>query len=161
MPNDLKYLTTCQAKTKDGQPCGQRFQDHPLNIPIIGEPPDARTQRFVEALGRHIYAKHPDHGAVVQNLGMQFTGYLITKTYETEDPGLLSIQNALRYHIHHMTRRIWITDEQLQDTVARLDEEGFTAEKVLAALKEFREILTETGKAKPAGVSEPASILTP
>jgi hypothetical protein len=140
--SNLTYLTTCRE-------CSQQFKADPLDVPLIGEPPNAKTLRFVEALGKHIQKKHPQAGVFITSIGMQFQGYIITKCYETQDPGLLQIQEALRAHVFATTRKNFITDDVIRDRVAAL---GFTTEDgtpIVSLLIDMRDALTETGKYGP------------
>jgi hypothetical protein len=149
MPENLKYITTCTLNRKDGTPCRQPFTDFAFDIPIIGEAPSTRAMKFVRALGKHTASKHQPEHEQIENLGIQFSGFLITKTYETNDPNLLAVQNTIRYHTHQMTRRVYVTDDHIRHVVADL---GFTAEDgapVVKAMQELRDILTETGSGGP------------
>jgi hypothetical protein len=160
MDSRIKYVTTCKLSRKDGTPCGQQFTDHPFDIPIIGEPPTQRAMRFVGALGKHTASKHQEAHEQIANLGMQFSGFLITRTYDTQDPGLLTVQNSIRYHVHQMTRRVHVTDAHLQDVLAQL---GFTVEDgapVLKAMQELRDIYETEGVKRPQA-DQPQSILSP
>src|SRR6185436_19023267 len=122
-----KFITTCRVKDHNAiVECGQQIIDHAIDVPIIGEPPTVRTQRFMEALGKHLHRKHPMHAQLTMNMGAQFTGYLIAQSFRTEDPGLVAVQEQLRSHLFVMTRKNYITDEQIVETVAKL---GATAEE--------------------------------
>jgi hypothetical protein len=144
----LKFTTTCRV-------CGQKFLDHALNVPIIGETPDIRTLRFIGALQNHIRAKHPEKQAPIEMLGSMLVAFVASKNFETEDPAFLSMQDQVRFHFHQMTRKTWITDEQIQSTVSKLKDQGFTPENVTEALKEFRQILTEIVNVQPEGAPAP------
>jgi hypothetical protein len=142
-------LTTCRE-------CGQQFKANPLDVPIIGEQPNAKTLRFVEALGKHIQKHHPQAGMFITSIGMQFQGYVITKCYETQDPGLLEIQEQLRAHVYRMTRKNYITDAVILDIVARLGFDEEDGRPIVAAFRDMRDALTETGKYKAQPPAETA-----
>lgn len=140
--SDLTYITICRE-------CGQQFKADPLDVPLIGEPPSAKTARFVEALGKHIQKKHPAAGAFIASIGMQFQGYVITKCYDTQDPGLIEIQEKLRAHVYTTTRRNFITDDAIREAVGKFVFPIEDPALLIALITDMRDMLTETGKYAP------------
>ena len=155
---DLSYITTCDIKNPDGTTCGKQFRANPVERLTIGQTPGRDIQRFMGALLKHINDKHPQHAAVITNLGMQFTGYLITRSFQSDDPMLREIHNDFRFEAHQLTRaKHGFTDAAIRDLVARL---GFTEKEgapVVKAMTIMRDALLEMEKAP---VPEPETPVT-
>ena len=142
MPEDVRltYQTKCRMPKGDGTPCGYVVTDSPLNVAIVGQP-DARVQRFIEALMKHVAKKHPQAFALAQMRGNFFFGYLITGIFESPDPAIAQ----MRKHFEEQLRRDIIphavTDDEIEGALGAI---GLTMqnpdrEKIKGALQHLRD----------------------
>lgn len=128
----LKYTTTCRL-------CGHQIIDHPLNLPIVGQP-DARIQRFIAELMKHLEKKHQDAWLQIQGVWQFFLGFLSIGQFETKDPAIVQAVQGFGAFLRNMVRLPSIPDADIEGALAQL---GFTMEDekrahVLQALKNVR-----------------------
>jgi len=74
-----------------------------MDVPIIGEPPAQKTMRMLQALGKHISSKHPDHYADIVKGTVDFTMLLMGLSFDTTDPALLQLREMTREQVHNLT----------------------------------------------------------
>ena len=145
----LEYITRCRVPG-----CTKEFISSPFDIPIIGQP-DQRLIKFVTALMEHTQKKHPTQMLQISGSIQQFTGFLVASTYEIQDPQIGAMQEGIRAALHKMTQRLTITDEEIQDRVARLELEPEEEEGVALLLRDMRDLLTESGRYAPQVTEKP------
>lgn len=145
--SSVKYTTTCPlALPRTGWPCGMKFLDTGHDIPIIGEPAENRTRRFIAGLNSHLHSKHPDVAAKVDDIAERVLGMVVLDVFQTEDPGLLEGKAAVQYHLHQMTRRVIVDDDGIR---AAVEEIPLTKEGVFKALIDLRNLLMDIGPPPP------------
>lgn len=146
----LSYITKCRMRDHvTGQECGKEVvKAGAIDIPIIGEEPTLKTARVIEGLWEHLKKRHPHEFQLAKNIGMQFTAWLVLRSFTTEDPNLVAIQEQIRAHHFAELRKNYMTDEQIEELVSKLDTPEQRAPYV-AIMKELRDALTETGKYAP------------
>jgi hypothetical protein len=135
----LKHLTTCKL-------CRQRFANTAL--PILGETPDKKTKRFVEALANHLKAAHAEQMFQIevecQRTYVLFTGWAILQQFDTTDPALLAGTQSFRRWLHNRTRKAELSDAEIVDKI--VSQEPLDAAKAIEVCKEIRDLLTEQGR---------------
>ena len=114
--------------------------------PLIGGGFDNRLARYIGELKNHIERHHPEWGMEV---GF-FSAFLIAVGFRLEDPFLLQMAEGLRYALHRKTRRVHITDDQIDARVSRIEELGERERNAVAALlKDMRDVICEQGQYAP------------
>lgn len=113
---------------------------------IIGEKPEERTARQMQALGEHLQATHPEALMKAVMIGAQVQGMLLMQNFETSDPTITTHMDQMRYEIHHNTRRIRIPDASIALRVSKIELSPDQAEEVAQAMREMRDILMETDR---------------
>ena len=137
--SELKHITTCRL-------CGQAFTDHPLDVPIVGQPPSARVQRFVRALYQHIEKRHQPNAAGILALTLLAQGYLVVNLFESQDPALQESKESARAQLFSLMLKNRATDANLRSTLAALSLNEEEIGKVEPSFKQLRDYLTETGQ---------------
>ena len=139
----VKYKTVCRVPG-----CGQDFVSSPLDIPIIGQP-NARVVHFVTKLMEHVQQKHP---AIMQQISgalQEYTGFLVLTMFQWQDPQLQKMHESVRASIHKVSTRFTISDDEIQDRIARLGLEPEQEEGLNTLLRDMRDLLTEQGRYAP------------
>ena len=155
-PPNVEYVTRCRV-----QGCGKQFLSSPMDIPIIGQPND-RVVKFVTALMEHVQKKHPQHMQQISGAIQEYMGFLIVTMFQCEDPKLAQLQERVRASIFKVSRRLTITNEEIQDRVARLGLDPDEEEGLQTLLRDMRDLLTEQGNYAPAnGQPAPQPLVTP
>lgn len=160
----LKYTTRCRVPGCNTGPNGgpQEFTSSPLEIPIVGHPGD-RVTKFVMALMSHLQSKHPEVMKQVSGSIAEFTGWLVVSAFACQDPSLAAVQERVRGGIHRASRRITLTDEQIQQRIAAViqetgieeaDEVGMWTEGLNTLLQDMRDLLLEQGRYAPQSPTE-------
>lgn len=134
--SEINHITKCRF-------CMKEFTTgQPLAVPIIGEPPQAHLQRYVQALAKHMQENHPQEWAQLLMFGSLFTSVLILRQYQTEDPALLRAEDINRFQVHQMTRRNPPPTDEALEKKAKEDE-------VFNLLKDLRDYLIEAALFQP------------
>jgi hypothetical protein len=153
-PTQVMYIAKCRF-------CGMTPPPMPPFVPLVGGQIDPKIIAFVQALQKHVEKKHPVEFAKMGQTIMQFTGYAAVSAFEIQDPVISGMQEAVRAALHKFTRRMWITDEEIQDRVARLELETADLDAgVSLLLRDMRDLLTEEGAYAPSQQAKPA-LVTP
>ena len=143
----LTYTTRCRLPKADGTPCGFTLTDHSLEI--IGQP-NARTQQYIQELGKHLAKKHPQEFQFGSLTAQKFVEYMIVSAFQTEDP---AVQNAKK-QTEMLSRRTLgppITDDQIEQFVGAMSmtlEDPRRAD-VLMGLKKMRDYYEGTLQPSP------------
>ena len=155
-PPNVEYVTRCRV-----QGCGKQFLSSPMDIPIIGQPND-RVVKFVTALLDHVQKKHPKAMMQISGAIQEYMGFLIVTMFQCEDPKLAQLQEQVRASIFKVSRRLTITDAEIQDRVARLGLDPDEEEGLQTLLRDMRDLLTEQGSYAPQnGQPAPQPLVTP
>lgn len=130
----LKYQTTCRI-------CGKPVAQGPLmDIPIIGEPPGARVQKFMEALGKHLQSAHKEHFQQVQH-GMNAIAQFIGSTiFDIQDPNIQIYQEILRQQLRIATRRP-VVPENAQQSIDAMGLDKATATRAAVRCREVTDLM--------------------
>lgn len=135
----LKHITKCRL-------CPQIFQASPMDVPIVGEPPAARIQKFVMALMAHLQKKHGEHMALISQGGGEFMGLLALRSFETADPNIQQTIELARARFFVVTRKNLMPDAMIVEKAVSLGLDPATQQQVVDLMKEMRDVLTEQGK---------------
>jgi len=140
--DQLKYITTCRL-------CGKQFTSSPFKVAVIGQNVPPEVIRFVEALQKHLLT-HREAIASLQLAIQQYAGYMVTRQFDIQDPQLSRVQEGVRHHLHKMTRKETITDEQITENLLMtpIDDPDLRA-GVESLLRDFRDKLQEEGRHAP------------
>lgn len=118
------FVNVCRIP-KDGSltgmtQCGYRIENPPLNIPIIGQPPEQRAIKICEAMDRHIAKVHPEKH-LAKTIGVKiFDAWLASQAFNIEDPNAQALLYQYRGHIVQAIPRPFINDAAIQHVVAGL-----------------------------------------
>ena len=155
-PPNVEYVTRCRV-----QGCGKQFLSSPMDIPIIGQPND-RVVKFVTALMEHVSKKHPQAMQQIAGAVQEYMGFLIVTMFQCQDPQLSQLQERVRASIAKVSRKLTITNEEIQDRVARLGLDPDEEEGLQTLLRDMRDLLTEQGSyAPPNGQPASSPLVTP
>ena len=153
-PEPITYTTTCRL-------CGDRLHT-PAFVPLVGKQVDPAVVQYVIRLQKHVQSRHPEHAQTVQNEIAQFTGYAILSAFVVQDPILVTMREAVRGALHKGTRRMFITDAQIDDRIEALEADNHSDSDppidlnlLRILLRDMRDLLCEEGPYAPA--TEPAS----
>ena len=149
-----KYRTVCRVPG-----CGQEFFASPFEASIIGAPND-RLIRFVEMLIDHLQQKHPAQLQQISGAVQEYFGFLTLMGCECQDPHIAAYYERVRASIARASRRLTITDEEIQDRIARLGLDPEQEEGLQVLLRDMRDLLTEQGRYAPQNGQPRSLILT-
>jgi hypothetical protein len=141
MESILSYPTKCRLPLKDGTPCKFTLTDAPMNIPVIGEQPDSRILRYMEALMKHVAKKHPEAFTLANLHGQMFFGYLTTGNFEVIDPAMIDMRKKFEDTLRRYATPAAVTDQEIESALAAMQ---FTMEdpqrdKVKFAMQHLRD----------------------
>lgn len=142
----ISYTTRCRVPG-----CTEATQHTPLDTPIIGQP-QRQAIDFVKGLSKHIEKKHAEQHQALMQWTPAFYSLMTLSWFECPDPAVSALQEQVRSTIHRMTRRNYITDEQIQQKISEvfgLAADDPRADGMLTLLTEFRDILCEEGRHAP------------
>lgn len=149
MTPKLEYITRCRVPG-----CNKEFVSSPLDIPIIGRP-NERVVKFVGALVEHIQKKHPQAMPNISAAVQEFTGFLVISMFEVADPKLQEMTEHVRASLAKLSRRFNISNEDIQDRVARMGLDPEEEDGLNTLLRDMRDLLTEQGSYAPK-IQQPA-----
>lgn len=116
--------------------CGEIKKGAPF-IPLVNGQIDERMMKMGQMLFKHMMEKHAQQiGIIIMLAGFEF-----------EDPTVKRTLEPFRVAIRHATIANYVTDEQLKDRIARLDEMGNL--DIFEFARELRDFLTESGSHMP------------
>lgn len=163
-PLIVPYANFCRVKVPskirvpdnpDGQ-CGFRFDNMPLAIPTIGQPPEERVLKMIGKMQDHLKSKHREHyDMIVQGAQFAFVQFMIAQSFHLNDPNAQRHAAILRAQIVIAAGKPYMPDDHIMRAIQTLNG-NFTEETVFKLLAQMRDILTETGPQK-----EPALIVVP
>ena len=141
MESILSYPTKCKLPLKDGTPCKFILTDAPMSVPVIGEQPDARVLRYMEALMKHVAKKHPEAFTLANMHGQMFFGYLTTGNFEVYDPAMIDMRRKFEDQLRRYATAHAVTDDEIESALAAMQ---FTMEdpqrdKVKFAMQHLRD----------------------
>ena len=136
----LTYQTKCRMPKEDGTPCTFTLTDSPLNVAIVGQP-DARVQRFIEELMKHVAKKHKQAFALAQMRGQFFFGYLVMGIFESPDPAIVEMRKKFEDQLLRDIRPHAVTDDEIEGALGAigLTMENLDREKIKRALQHLRD----------------------
>jgi hypothetical protein len=122
-----------------------------MDIPIIGEPASAQTERFVMALAEHLRKKHGDVFQRIAASGKMLMGFLALIQFDSQDKSLAEMREMIRYDIHRTTLRVNITDEHIVKALAELgiDLPTDDQKRIENLIRDLRDLLTDSGAYSP------------
>ena len=121
------YNITCRL-------CRQQFRGKPMEASSDGRPTD-KMNKVGKVIWDHMMKQHSDFAVMA----------LLVAGFVMEDPVAIQFSAIARYMVFQSTRRHYVPDEKLKDTLSRLQ----GPEEIEAAFVELRDFLTETGKFGP------------
>jgi len=120
--------------------CGEIKKGAPF-VPLVNGQIDERMMKMGQMLFKHMMEKHAQQmGIIVMLAGFEF-----------EDPTVRRTLEPFRVAIRHATIAHYVTDEQLKDRIARLDEDASEDDSrlIFEFARELRDYLTESGTYMP------------
>ena len=127
--SQLTYTTRCKLfsakKGSNGSapvpsPCGFNVTDSPMNVEIIGQP-DARAQRFIGVLMKHLNEKHPEAAQVLNSTVAHFAGWLAITAFDTPDPRFADAKQKVEYGLRRMVCGPEVSDSDIETVLGRLE----------------------------------------
>jgi hypothetical protein len=110
----------------------------------------------------HVQKKHPQAMMQISGSIQEFMGFLVVSMFQCEDPKLSQLQERVRASIAKVSRKLTITNEEIQDRVARLGLDPDEEEGLQTLLRDMRDLLTEQGNYAPQnGQPTPQPLITP
>lgn len=156
---DCLYKNTCRVRVPENVTvpdnpegaCGFRIDNHPLAIPIIGEPPEGRALKIVAAMQKHLERKHPAQWQSILIGRDVMTAFLIGHAFNIEDPNGRALLDSQRLQIRMVLPGPYMPDDHIRKAIESVALAGpLTSENVFKLMCQMRGILTETSGAKPA-----------
>ncbi len=158
MPNNgnvtvIQYSNTCIIPNANGKPCGYRFDNLPLALPIIGERPEERAVKVIKKMGEHIALLHPStFGAIRSEANEIYAPFRIASQFRMEDPNAVHHIKILRTQIVIAAGKPFVPDEHIKERIAGLPE--LTPESVFVLMATLRDLLCEIAPPSSPEVSK-------
>jgi hypothetical protein len=149
----VMYLTKCRF-------CGMQPPPMPPFVPILNGGIDPKMIAYIGELQKHIEKKHPEQFVAMRQTILQITGWTAVSAFEVQDPLIRTLQEAVRAALHKFTRRLFITDAEIQDRAARLGLDAEQQEGLVMLLRDMRDLLTEEGAYAPQQAT-PKTLVAP
>lgn len=128
-----KYVTRCNIPidcpvTEGGngkKPCGAEIVISPGIVPPkLGEPPEPKTKKFVEAIIGHFQKRHPQHCQHALNQMEQFLAFQSVGFTQSEDPGVIEFMAGFGSYLCGIST-LPVSDQMIVELVTRM---GLTME---------------------------------
>ena len=148
-----KYTTKCLVPD-----CTKEFTSSPFDVAILGKP-DAKVQKFGEALMKHLQERHPEVIRSFTGRLSEFSTLALASMYDCQDPVIQKMANQIRWSIQKFTQRAKITDADIDDRLSRLGVSPDLHEQLRGLLQDMRDVLLEEGKYAPE-MPEQSRIIT-
>lgn len=118
---------------------------------LIGEKPEDRISRLSKTLWEHLGTAHKSETAQILLAGQQFSGWLMFSQFQHNDGELTSAGETMRLMFRQSTKRISISDEEIEQQVGQLFKEDMRvgSKLITALLKAMRNTLEEITPQKP------------
>ena len=153
-PAQVMYISRCRF-------CGMLAPPLPPFVPVLNGGIDPKLIQYIGDLQKHVEKKHPEQFAAMRQTILQITGYVSVAAFEVQDPLIRTLQESVRAGLHKFTRRVFITDAEIQDRAARLALEPDEQEGLVMLLRDMRDLLTEEGAYAPTQQQAVKPLVTP
>jgi hypothetical protein len=152
----MQYSNTCIVPDGKGKPCGYRFDNLPLKVPVIGEPPEERAQKIVEAMGKHLLVFHPSLMMGIKAESERvFGAFRVASQFNITDPNAIFRLKILRVALLSAIGKPFIPDEDIRATIQNAG--PLTPESVFVLLATMRDKLCEIAPPSPPPLIETPS----
>lgn len=138
----LTYLTSCAD-------CPQKFTTPGFADLFATEAGQAKIAQVFRVLVTHLQDNHPKECQKADLSASMLAGLLRLVHFHTEDPAAIQMREWNRHVLHEMTRGAACPDEKIEQQVATLGLDEFTALRVMTLMKQMRDVIEERGPFAP------------
>ncbi|MGD0652531.1 MAG: hypothetical protein ABSA97_15550 [Verrucomicrobiia bacterium] len=143
----LTFITTCAH-------CPQKFTTPGFGDLLPTESGRVKIGNVFQALIGHLQKRHPQEAQKADLSAAMLGGLLRLMNFHSDDPVALQMREWNRHVIHEMTRAVVCPDNKIEEQVAALGLNEYTALRVTTLLKQMRDVIEERGAFAPP---DPAS----
>jgi hypothetical protein len=143
----LTFITTCAH-------CPQKFTTPGFGDLIGTASGGVKIGNVFHALVRHLQKRHPEMAQKADLAAAMFGGLLRLMNFHTDDPVALQMREWNRHVIHEMTRSVTCPDNKIEEQVAALGLNEYTALRVVTLMKQMRDVIEERGAFAPPDPSK-------
>jgi hypothetical protein len=143
----LTFITSCAH-------CPQKFTTPGFGDLISTESGRVKITNVFQSLILHLHKKHPQEAQRADMVAANLGGLLRLMNFHTDDPVALQMREWNRHVIHEMTRARTCSDEKINEQIAALGLDEYTALRVVTLMKQMRDVIEERGAFAPP---DPAS----
>ena len=135
-----RYITRCNIPDENGHTCDKEIAiTAGIVAPKIGEAPEGKAKKYVQAIVAHLMKDHPGHCQLAMNSMEHFLAFNVSGFCRTDDPGVVEFMQHFAEHLRTMAV-LPVTDKMILELVTRM---GYTMEdprrkQVLTALMYVR-----------------------
>jgi len=138
----LTFITTCAL-------CPQKFTTPGFGDLIGTDSGRVKIANVFQSLILHLRKKHPQEAQKADLAAAMFGGLLRLMNFHSDDPVSQQMREWNRHVIHEMTRGATCPDNKIQDQVAALGLDEYTALRVSTLMKQMRDVIEERGQFAP------------
>src|SRR5262245_46277284 len=115
----MQYSNVCVVPDQHGKQCGFRFDNLPLKVPVLGEPPEERAQKILEKMGKHVMMSHPSLlMGIKAEAERGFAAYRIASQFNIGDPNAIFHLKMIRASLLYAIGKPFIPDEVIREHIA-------------------------------------------
>jgi hypothetical protein len=138
-PQTIETITQCRI-------CQHPIPLPGLGVPIVGEDPAQRANRYVTALYDHIRRRHPQQAMMIEGMKKWVQDLLVIDSYATEDPVLQKGREFARAVLHAQTQKNSMSDADLKEGLAHFGKTAPEIEALMPIAQYVRDFLEEKGQ---------------
>ncbi len=143
----LTFITTCAH-------CPQKFTTPGFGDLLSTDSGRVKIVHVFESLIGHLTKRHAEAERKAQMSAGMLLGLLRLSNFHSDDPVAQQMREWNRHVIHEMTRARTCPDSKIEEQVAALQLNEYTALKVVTLMKQMRDVIEERGAFAPP---DPAS----
>jgi hypothetical protein len=138
----LTFITTCAH-------CPQKFTTPGFGDLLGTESGRVKIGNVFQALIGHLQKRHSQEAQKADLAAAMLAGLLRLMNFRTDDPIALQMREWNRHVIHEMTRAASCPDNKIEEQIAALGLNEYTALRVVTLMKQMRNVIEERGAFAP------------
>jgi hypothetical protein len=140
--SSLTYITTCAH-------CPQKFTTPGFGDLLGTDSGQQKIGNVFQALILHLQKRHPEAAQKADLAAAMLGGLLRLMNFHSDDPIALQMREWNRHVVHEMTRAVTCPDNKIEEQVATLGLNEYTALRVTTLMKQMRDVIEERGAFAP------------
>jgi hypothetical protein len=138
----LTFITACGL-------CNLKFATPGFADLLKTDSGRVKVANVFQSLSLHLQKKHREQAQKADLAAAMFGGLLRLMNFHSDDPVAQQMRDWNRHVVHEMTRAVTCPDNKIQEQVAALGLNEYTALRVTTLIKQMRDVIEERGAFAP------------